>query len=60
MLDESTAHFREIIHDATRLMSLDFKTAVNFSKVIQLSEPDRRNVILRLLIDTPKEVCLKP
>ena len=54
MLDESTAHLHEIIDDATRLMTVYFKTTVNFSKVIQLSEPDRRNVILRLLIDNPQ------
>ena len=54
MLDESTAHLREIIDDASKLMSLRFRNTVNFSKVIQLSEPDRRNVILRLLIDNPK------
>ena len=50
MLDESTAHLREIIDDASKLMSEYFKKTVTFSKVIQLSEPDRRNVILRLLI----------
>lgn len=38
MLDESTAHLREIVDDATRLMATYFKTTVNFSKVIQLSE----------------------
>lgn len=54
MLDESTAHLREVIDEASKLMSECFKTAVNFSKVIQLSEPDRRNVILRLLIDNPQ------
>lgn len=55
MLDESTAHLREIIDDASDLMSKHFKKPVAFSKVIQLSEPDRRNVILRLLIDKPQE-----
>lgn len=55
MLDESTAHLHEIIVDATRLMTLYCKTPVNFSKVIQLSEPDRRNMILRLLIENPQK-----
>lgn len=55
MLDESTAHLREIIDDASKLMSASLRKPVNFSKVIQLSEPDRRNVILRLLIDNPQE-----
>lgn len=54
MLDESTAHLREIIDDASKLISLRFGKTINFSKVIQLSEPDRRNVILRLLIDKPQ------
>lgn len=54
MLDESIAHLREIIDDASKLMSACLKKTVNFSKVIQLSEPDRRNVILRLLIDNPQ------
>ncbi len=54
MLDESTAHLREIIDEASKLMSLYFKNTVNFSKVIQLSEPDRRNMLLRLLIANPQ------
>ncbi len=53
MLDESISHYREIIESAARLMSEYFQKPVNFSKVIQLSEPDRRNVILRLIIDHP-------
>ena len=53
MLDESTSHYREIIDDATRLMTMYFQKPIRFSKVIQLSEPDRRNIILRLLIDNP-------
>src|ERR1700733_13530535 len=53
MLDESTAHYREMIEDAARLMSMHFKIPVHFSKVIQISEPDRRNLILRLQIDNP-------
>jgi aminoglycoside phosphotransferase (APT) family kinase protein len=55
MLDESTAHLREIIDEASSLMTVYFKNPVTFSKVIQLSEPDRRNVILRLLIENPQE-----
>ncbi len=53
MLDDSTAHYREIVEDAARLMSMRFKAPVHFSKVIQLSEPDRRNLILRLEINSP-------
>lgn len=54
MLDESTIHLREIIDEASKLISLRFGKTINFSKVIQLSEPDRRNVILRLLVDKPQ------
>lgn len=54
MLDESSAHLREIIDDASELLSGYFKKTVTFSKVIQLSEPDRRNVILRLLLENPQ------
>lgn len=55
MLDESNAHLREIIDDASKLKSLYFKKPVNFSKVIQLSEPNRLNMLLRLLINNPQE-----
>lgn len=54
MFDESTAHLQEVINEATQLMTVYYKTPVKFSKVIQLSEHDRRNVILRLQIDTPQ------
>lgn len=54
MLDESQVHLREIIDEASKLISLHFGKTINFSKIIQLSEPDRRNVILRLLIDKPQ------
>jgi len=53
MLDEATIRHREMIDDATRLMTIYFQTPIHFSKVIQLSEPDRRNVIMRLEIDNP-------
>lgn len=53
MLDESMAHYREIIQSAAQLMSVYFHKPIHFSKVIQVSEPERRNVILRLLIDNP-------
>lgn len=53
MLDESTAHFREVLDHAAQLMAKHFQKPIHFSKVTQLSEPDRRNVILRLQIDNP-------
>lgn len=54
MLDASTVHLHEMIDEAAKLITGYFKTTVNFSKVIQVSEPNRRNVILRLLIDKPQ------
>ena len=53
MLDASLAHHGEMKNTAFQLMSQHFQKSVYFSKVTQLSEPDRRNVILRLLIDNP-------
>jgi len=53
MQDEPTPHYQEIIGKASQLMSGYFQQSIHFSKVIQLSEPDRRNVLLRLLIDNP-------
>ena len=53
MLDETTSHYREMINNAAQLMSLYFHKTICFSKVIQLSEADRRNVVLRLLIANP-------
>src|SRR5436853_7310447 len=53
MQDEPTPHYQEIIGNASQLMSEYFQQSIHFSKVIQLSEPDRRNVLLRLLIDNP-------
>ncbi len=53
MLDESMVHYREMLDEATQLMARYFQKPVYFSTVTQLSEPDRRNVVLRLLIDNP-------
>ncbi len=43
----------ELIHDASKLMSTYFQKNIHFSRVEQLSEPDRRNLILRLIIENP-------
>ena len=64
MLEESTIHSRELIINAEKMLSTYFNTIVHVSKVIQLSESDRRNLILRLMIDSrsanmPKSVILK-
>jgi hypothetical protein len=53
MMDESLQHLQEVIHSAASLMSSHFQKEVHFSKVIQLSEAERRNLILRLIIDNP-------
>lgn len=50
-LEESTGHFGELINVAEQAISEYFQTTIHVSKVIQLSEPDRRNLILRLLIN---------
>jgi thiamine kinase-like enzyme len=51
MLEESTGHSGELINAAEQAISEYFQTTIHVSKVIQLSEPDRRNLILRLLIN---------
>ena len=53
MLEESTGHSSELINAAEQAMSEYFQTTIHISKVIQLSEPDRRNLILRLMINQP-------
>ena len=53
MLDDTTMNYREMISVASKLMSNYFKKQIQFSKVTQLSEPERRNIILRLQIDNP-------
>lgn len=52
-MPESLLHHGEMIKKASQLLSSHFQKSIHFSKVIQLSEPDRRNIILRLLIDNP-------
>lgn len=53
MLDDPLYHLQDAIHSARRLISSYFKKEIHFSKLIQLSEADRRNLILRLVIDSP-------
>ncbi len=53
MLEENTLHSGEMINIVTQLMSTYFQKTVHFSQVIQLSEENRRNLILRLVIDQP-------
>ena len=45
--------FSETVCHAAYLMSAYFKKPVRFSRVVQMSESNRRNVILRLYIDNP-------
>ena len=53
MLEELTGHSGELINAAEEVLSGYFQTTIHISKVIQLSEPDRRNLILRLMINQP-------
>lgn len=53
MFEETTAHSPELVNAAQKLISEYFQKPIHFAKVIQLSEPDRRNLILRLMIDQP-------
>ncbi len=46
-------HLHQIINNAQHLMSIYFHKEIHFSKVAVLSEADRRNTILRLIIDNP-------
>jgi thiamine kinase-like enzyme len=53
MLNEPTLYYREVIQCATQLMSSYYQQSIQFSDIDQLSEPDRRNVVLRLHIANP-------
>ena len=53
MINDNLEHYREVINDAACLMSGYFQKSVHFTSVTEISEPDRRNVILRLLFDNP-------
>jgi hypothetical protein len=64
MLDEPLQHLQAIIQSAASLLSSYFQQKIHFSKVIQLSEAERRNLILRLIIDNastnmPQSIILK-
>lgn len=53
MLEKFPHHLHEIITEAQILLLAHFKKDIDFSKIIQLSEDDRRNLILRLVINNP-------
>lgn len=53
MLYEITEHTRDMIDQANSLLSTYFQKPIHFSRIVQLSEPERRNLILRLEIDMP-------
>ncbi|MBI2792207.1 MAG: phosphotransferase [Gammaproteobacteria bacterium] len=48
MIEELTPPIREIIVKAEKMISNHFKMPLHIEKVAELSEPDRRNLILRL------------
>jgi hypothetical protein len=53
MQEEPSAEYQATIATASQLLSEHFQKPIHFSRIVQLSEPDRRNVILRLLTDNP-------
>jgi hypothetical protein len=61
---EIVEHTRGMVNQASNLLSAHFQKAIHFHQIVQLSEPDRRNLILRLEINDPtssipKTVILK-
>lgn len=55
MIEELTPPICEIIEKSQRMISNHFETTLHVDNVTQLSEPDRRNLILRLSINNPNE-----
>lgn len=55
MPQESHLHSHDLIENASKLMSNYFQKEIHFSQVVQISEADRRNLILRLLIENPAD-----
>jgi hypothetical protein len=55
MLENFPAHYGDLIREASQLLSDHFCQSIQFSKITQLSEPERRNLILRLSIACPKD-----
>ncbi|MBS0289821.1 MAG: aminoglycoside phosphotransferase family protein [Proteobacteria bacterium] len=55
MIEELTPPIREIIEKSQRMISSHFQTTLHVDNVMQLSEPDRRNLILRLSINNTNE-----
>lgn len=52
-MSDVTIHLHEITIKAEQLMSAHFQNHVKFSRIDQISEPRRRNLLLRLWIDNP-------
>lgn len=55
MIEELTPPIREIIEKAQGMISNHFDTPLHIENVVQLSEPDRRNLILRLKVKSTTE-----
>lgn len=55
MMEELTPPIRDLIERTQRLISDHFETLVPIEKITQLSEPDRRNLILRVNVKHPNE-----
>ncbi|MCX5922130.1 MAG: hypothetical protein NTX86_02280 [Candidatus Dependentiae bacterium] len=53
-----------VVKEAAKLLSSSFHKSIQIQSIVRLSEPDRRNLVLRLMIkdahnDIPKSVILK-
>jgi hypothetical protein len=59
MSNEGFQHLSDILSKAQNLMTDYFKKKIRFSKIIQISEPERRNLILRLMLDEPTSALPK-
>ncbi|MCS5711501.1 phosphotransferase [Candidatus Berkiella aquae] len=56
MITALTPPIREVIEKAEKMLSFHFQTPLNIENVVQLSEPDRRNLILRLMVNSANEM----
>lgn len=55
MIEELTPLIRDLIEKAEKIISNHFQTQLHIENVAQLSEPDRRNLILRLTVNNTNE-----
>src|SRR5260370_36413029 len=53
MPQETNLYSHDLIESASQLSSQYFQKKIHSSQVVQISEADRRNLILRLIIENP-------